>query len=147
MARGRRIVFHRLQHQHVQRALAPNVRRTLDRGQWAEDTQLIIAFDFDGVGAEQVDVEFGIVFEGAPLYSWGVEMQEDETLSPGDFPHVTSGVAAWNTKEASTNSEGRLLYLGATVWYRSVASRGYRTRLRTSFEGIIFKNPQYFVGE
>lgn len=123
-----------------------NVQRTLDRGQWADETQLIIALDFDGVGAQQVDVEFGMVFEGAPLYSWGVELQEGETLWPGDYPHVTSGVAAWDTKEASTIEGGRLLYLGATVWFRSVASRAYRTRLRTSFEGIAFKNPQYFSG-
>lgn len=121
-----------------------NLRRDLDRDQWASEVQLIIAFDFDGVGAQQVDVDFGIVFEGSPLYSWGVELQEDDVLTPGDFPHVTSGVAAWKTKEVTEDKPGTLLYLGATVWYKSVASRAYRTRLRTSFEGTAFRSPQYF---
>lgn len=121
-----------------------NKRQQLDRGQWADQTQLIVAFDFEGIGSDIVDVEFGIVFEGPPVYSWGVEIQEDEILTPGDYPHVTSGVAEWMTKEASTNDQGRLLYLGAKVWFRSVSSRTYRTRLRTSFEGVAFKNPQHF---
>lgn len=124
-----------------------NVRRNLDRGQWAEQTQLVVAFDFDGSGSDTVEVDFGIVFEGAPLYSWGVELADDETLVEDDYPHVSSGVAEWKTKQASENEQSNLLYSGATVWYRSVSSRSYRTRLRTSFEGIAFKNPQYFQEE
>ncbi len=115
-----------------------------DRGQWAEPTQVIISVDFEGVGSETTDVTFGIVFEGPPVYSWGVELQQDETLTPNDFPHVTSGVASWVTKEATTDVRASLLYLGATIWYRSASNRSYRTRLRTSFEGIAFKNPQHF---
>lgn len=123
-----------------------NVRQALDRGQWAEEVQLIVAFDFMGTGAETAEVDFGTVFEGTPLYSWGVELQEGEILTPGDYPHVTSGVQSWITKEASGNTGTTLLYLGATVWFRSASSRAYRTRLRTSFEGIAYKNPQYFAG-
>lgn len=121
-----------------------NIRQALDRGQWADPVQLIVAFDFDGAGSELVDIDFGLVFEGSPLYSWGVELQEDEILTPDDYPHVTSGVSSWKTKQVTEDKPGVLLYLGATVWYRSVSSRTYRTRLRTSFEGIAYKNPQYF---
>lgn len=123
-----------------------NKRQALDRGQWADETQLLIANDFSGAGSQLIDVEFGIVFDGAPLYSWGVELQEDEILTPGDYPHVTSGVSSWVTKQASTNEQSNLLYLGASIWFRTVSSRDYRTRLRMSFEGVAFKNPQYFVG-
>jgi hypothetical protein len=121
-----------------------NVRTQLDRGQWAGTQRLIVTADFVGIGSETFDVTFGTVFEGPPLFTYGVELQEDEVLTEGDYPHCTAGVALWDTKEASTNSAGRLLYLGATVWFRSVTARSYRLRLRMSFEGIMFKNPQYF---
>ena len=122
-----------------------NVRQQFDRVQWAEPVQFVISTDFTGTGAATVDITFNFPFEGPPLFSWGVELQEDEVLTEGDYPHVTSGVAVWTTEEVSENSAGALLYLGATVWYRSVSTRLYNTRLRTAFEGIAYKNPEHFV--
>lgn len=122
-----------------------STKQRLDRNQWADVLQLIIAFDFDGVGSKTQEIEFGMVFEGAPVFSWGVELQEDDELTPNDYPFVTAGVASWVTKTASADERSTLLYLGGTVWYRSVSNRSYRTRLRTSFEGIAYKNPQYLT--
>ena len=121
-----------------------STRHELDRGQWAGEVQMLAGYDFEGSGEQSFDIDFGIIFEGTPYYTWGAELQDDETLTDGDFPHINSGVVSWVTQPASESQFSNLLYSGARVWYSVFSSRSYRTRLRTSFRGIVYKSPEHF---
>ena len=124
-------------------------RQELDRATWADTTQVLLAYDTVGSGTLTTELlEFRTVFEGAPFFAYGVELQPDEILSPSDYPFVTCGIAEWETN--TVDEDGNLLdfpiYLGAYIYINVVSSKQYKLRFRLSFEGIALKNVEYHRG-
>lgn len=114
---------------------------------WAEPTLLVIAYDVQGRGGFQTEnLEFGMPFEGVPLFTYGVELAADERLNHGDFPHVSCGVAKWKT-ETVDRQEVEGLYLGAQMWIRASAIKAYNLRFRFGFEGIAYKAAESWAVE
>ena len=117
-------------------------RQNLDRDTWAGNTLVILSYDTQGVGVIQTGVlDFGIVYEGPPFFSYGVEVQSGQALVSGDFPEVSAGVASWEITEGAMP-----FYLGADLWITVRANSPYRLRFRLSFEGISMRNTEHFRG-
>lgn len=123
--------------------------RQLDRGTWAENTVALMVLDIEGSGEQLTDLlSFGVVFDGPPSFSYGVELIEGQSLVPSDFPFVTCGVSTWETMqfEEATDGRGADYYIGAYLWVNVSSSTQYRLRFRFAFEGVAFKNPGRLTG-
>ncbi len=122
-------------------------RRTkLDRDTWAGTTLAVVSYDTLGVGSFETElIEFGVVYVGEPIFAYGVEAQEGQELIPDDFPFVTCGVKEWEVSNPE-ETQGKQYHLGAFVWISVSAKTAYRLRFRLSFEGIAFRNVEYFRG-
>ena len=123
-------------------------KQEFDRATWANTTQVLLAYDTIGSGELATElIDFKTVFENAPFFSYGVELQPGETLTEGDFPFVTCGISGWNTNLTEEDDPINFpVYLGAYVYINVVSSKQYRLRFRLSFEGIAMKNVEYYRG-
>ncbi len=122
-------------------------RQELDRATWAQPIQVVVAYETEGVGELLTDpIDFGVVFEGAPFFSYGVELVEDQTLVSGDFPFVTCGVNEWVTVEEESDQVLQR-HTGAVVWIRVSSATQYQMRFRLSFEGVAFRNTEFLRGD
>lgn len=122
-------------------------RTELDRETWASPELLIATYDTVGAGVIETElIDFGLVYEGPPFFSYGVEVQPGQALISGDYPEITAGVREWYTTEADADSQADVFYLGAYLWISIKASTAYRLRFRLSFEGISLRNVEYFRG-
>jgi hypothetical protein len=130
----------------------PHIRRAeqgkqLDRDTWAGQSLLIFAYDTVGAGVIETELlDFGIVFEGPPFFTYGAEVQPGETLISGDFPEVTAGVREWHTSEVAVDDRAIPFYLGAYLWINIRSGTAYRLRFRLSFEGTAMRNVEYLRG-
>lgn len=130
----------------------PSIRRAdtakdLDRQTWAGLTTLTFSYDTVGRGIVETELlDFGLVFEGPPFFSYGVETQPGETLVSGDYPEVTLGVKEWHITETEGDSRAIPFYLGAYVWISIGSATSYKLRFRLSFEGIAVRNVEHFRG-
>lgn len=122
-----------------------NRQREVSRTAWAGSNLVLTAWDTIGSGTTLTDlIEFGTIFEGQPFFSFGVELQEDETLVEGDYPFVTLGVQEWQRTEQTTEDDITLrFYTGAVVWIAVTASKSYRLRHRLAFEGTAMRQRQH----
>lgn len=119
--------------------------RETDRNSWAGNNLVVTTWDTIGSGTTQTGgLTFGSVFEGRPFFSYGVELQENETLVDGDYPFTACGVLEWTTTVAA-DERAQLFYTGAVVWIRVDAGTQYRLRFRFAFEGTVIRNRE-FVG-
>lgn len=129
-----------------------NIRRSerqvsLDRDTWAGTSLLIISYDTLGVGTFETELlDFGLVFEDAPFFSYGAELQPGQALTAGDYPIVNCGVKEWETTDIAENARAIPFYLGAYVWINVTANTTYRMRFRLSFEGMTMRNAEHFRG-
>lgn len=120
--------------------------RQLDRNTWAGPSLLVFAYDTVGAGVVNTELlDFGTVFEGPPLFTYGAEMLPGESLVEGDFPEITAGVSEWSTTEG-VDDRAIPFYLGAYLWISIKSSSSYRLRFRLMFEGTAMKNVEYFRG-
>lgn len=121
--------------------------RQLDRDTWAGQSLLVFAYDTIGSGVIETELlDFGMVFEGPPFFSYGAEIHPAESLVDGDFPEVTAGVREWHLNEHVGDSRAQRWYLGAYLWINVRSSTAYRMRFRLSFEGKAVRNVEYFRG-
>ncbi len=127
---------------------AREVTRTrLDRDTWASNSLLIMSYDTTGVGELETELlDFGVVFENPPFFSYGVELVPGGTLVPGAFPSAYCGVKEWKLSEVEGDARAVKFYLGAFLWISIDTSVSYNLRFRLSFEGISFRNVEYFRG-
>lgn len=129
-----------------------NIKQELDRRSWASNTVIVFDYETKGSGTFTTPMlEFGLPFEGPPLFTYGVERHSLQGEFPdGDFPHVSAGVGAWNRLEEDYEDfeEKKLLlpHVGATIWISVKSGQSYRLVFRLAFEGVAYKNPQYFGG-
>lgn len=115
--------------------------RTLDRGTWAENTVVVLTLDVRAPGEQGAhEVAFGTVFEHEPLFTYGVELVEGQTLVARDFPFVSCGVADWTPLQVDPANPEEVYFVGATLWINIVCNTEYRLRFRLGFEGVAFKN-------
>lgn len=120
-------------------------RNRLDQSTWADNRLLILAYDTLGVGEIQTElIDFGLVFEDVPFFSYGVELQPGQALVEGDFPNVMCGVREWQLTEVERDTRAISLYIGAFLWISIASSISYRLRFRLSFEGISMRNVEHF---
>jgi len=106
-----------------------------------------MSYDTTGVGEIETELlDFGVVFESAPFFSYGVELVPGETLVSGSFPAVYCGVKEWKLSEVEGDPRAEKFYLGAFLWISIDTSVSYNLRFRLSFEGISFRNVEYFRG-
>jgi hypothetical protein len=122
--------------------------RVLDRRTWAGATTIVLAYETKGAGTLTTELlDFGLVFEGPPFFTYGVELAQGEILVDGDYPMVSAGIAEWVTKETSdedfAEKQLKLLHTGAYVAINVQTNKSYRLVFRMSFEGIAFKNTQF----
>lgn len=131
-----------------QRVRKADRKQEFDRATWANTTQVILSYDTIGSGELATGLlDFKTVFEGAPFFAYGVELQPGDTLVEGDYPFVTCGIAEWQTNTNVEDDTAKVpLYLGAYVYISVVSSKQYRLRFRLSFEGIAMKNVEYHRG-
>ncbi len=120
-------------------------RNRLDQDTWADNRLLIIAYDTLGVGEIETElIDFGLVFEDVPFFSYGVELQPGQALVEGDFPAVMCGVREWQQTEVEQDTRATPFYIGAFLWISIASSISYRLRFRLSFEGISMRNVEHF---
>jgi hypothetical protein len=130
----------------------PRIRRAeqakqLDRATWAGPTVLIFAYDTIGRGVIETELlDFGLVFEGPPFFSYGAEVQPGQALVAGDYPEITLGVKEWHRSDIEIDSRAVPFYLGAYLWISIQSASTYRLRFRLSFEGTAVRNVEYFRG-
>lgn len=135
----------------MSRAIRAVEIRQLDRVQWAGPVSMIFGYQTQGSGTFLTEeIEFVTAFEGAPFFSYGVELVEGDSLIGGDFPFVTVGVAEWVTQEIteedSIEKKIKPFYLGAKLWISVSSSKAYELAYSLVFEGIVMKNPQFYGG-
>ncbi len=122
-------------------------RTELDRATWSTTQLLIATYDTVGSGVVETElIDFGLVFDGPPFFSYVVEVQPDQQLIPNDFPEITVGVKSWETTDADGDTRSTPFYLGAFLWMSIGANSSYRLRFRLSFEGTTMRNVEYFRG-
>ncbi len=128
------------------RSISKAGRKTrLDQETWAGTTLLFLSYDMTGVGEVETELlDFGLVFEGVPFFSYGVELQPGEVLTPGEFPAVMCGVKEWQLTEVEADTRATPFYLGAYLWISVSSNISYRLRFRLSFEGIAMRNVEHF---
>lgn len=115
----------------------------LDRTTWAQDTQTVFRVNVSGRGSRELDeIEFGLPYQGVPFFSYGVELAPDETLTTGDFPFVSAGVARWKTS-VEPNQVVEPRYLGATIFVNVATKRSYDLVFSFIFEGTAYQNPNF----
>jgi len=102
-------------------------------------------FGTSGSGQFSTEVSFGTAFEGAPFFSFGVALQDDEVVVAGDAPFVSCGVVEWSKADNSENREPGI-YLGGTVWVNVSSAKDYKLTIQFAFEGVALKNLQFFEG-
>jgi hypothetical protein len=107
-----------------------------------------LAYDTIGSGELVTELlDFKTVYEGAPFFAYGVELQPGEVLEAGDYPFVSCGVSEWDTNIVEEDDTIKTpLYLGASIYINVVSSKQYNLRFRLSFEGIALKNVEYHRG-
>lgn len=121
--------------------------REVDRNAWAGNNLVVTSWDTIGSGTTVTpSLTFGAVFEDRPFFSYGVELQENETLATGDYPFTSCGVQEWQTVISETDDRGIPFYSGAIVWIRVSSTQSYRLRFRFAFEGIVIRNREYVGG-
>jgi hypothetical protein len=114
-----------------------------ERSSWAGPHLVLATWDTSGVGSVVTDViNFGTIFEGQPFFAYGVEPQEDQILTAGDYPFTSCGVASW-VRTPPTNDRGESFYIGASIWINVQSNNEYRLRFRFGFEGIAIRNREY----
>jgi hypothetical protein len=91
-------------------------------------------------------IDFGLVFEGPPFFSYGVEVQPGEALVADDYPEITAGVREWQLSEVEIDERATPFYRGAYLWISIQSKSAYRLRFRLSFEGTSMRNVEYFRG-
>ncbi len=117
----------------------------LDQQTWAGTSLLLLSYDTIGVGEIETElIDFGLVFEGAPFFSYGVELQPGETLTEGTFPSVMCGVKEYQLTEVEADTQATSFYIGAFLWIAISSTLSYRLRLRLSFEGVSMRNVEHF---
>lgn len=119
-----------------------NRRRELDRRTWAESSLFVFPVDAADSPTSQVFlIDFLTVFEGQPIFRWGVELRpESKALVSGSYPYMNAGVGLWTETGPEPPEGGVTLYSGATVWVRFGNASGYLYTFRFGFEGTVFKN-------
>jgi hypothetical protein len=118
--------------------------REVDRTGWAGSQLVLTTWDTIGSGTILTDlIPFGTVFEGQPFFSFGVELQEEETLTEADYPFVTCGVQEWQRTAESALQRAERFYTGATIWIAVSSFRQYRLRYRFAFEGTAMRNREH----
>ncbi len=122
-------------------------QQELDRVTWAQPSLLIMSYDTVGTGAFLTEtLAFGMVFEGQPFFSYGVELLPGEILIEGEYPGVMCGVREWNQTENETETTAASnFYIGAALWMEVVTAVSYKLRFRLSFEGIAMRNVEHFL--
>ena len=116
-----------------------------ERRQWAQETQLVYRLNIEGRGELTLDpIKFGLAFQGAPFFWWGVELEVDNTLVEGDFPFVGCGVASWE-KSTVSNEVVEPRYLGANLYVNISSVSEYKMVLTAVFEGVAYQNPAFTV--
>ena len=134
----------------VPRNFYPKVRKNeqrieLDRKTWADTAFLVVAYDTVGTGTFETDlIDFGLVYEDAPFFSYGVELAPDQVLVDDDYPNVSCGVSNWETQTFSTFDGSSTYYVGAYVWLYVDCLTPYNLRFRLAFEGTTMRNVEYF---
>lgn len=127
------------------------IDRGLDRETWADLTAVVFTQEVIGSGATTTaPLYYGLTYEGPPTFTYGVELAEGELLVDRDYPFVSAGVAAHIRKEDDEDyAEKQLLlpHIGATIWISVKSDTSYRLLFRLWFEGVAYKNPQYFGNE
>lgn len=130
----------------------PRIRRAqtskqLDRNAWAGTTLLVFAYDTVGSGVINTELlDFGLVFEGPPFFTYGAEAQPGQALVSGDYPKITAGVREWHFADLELDDRAVPFYLGAYLWISIESTTSYRLRFRLSFEGTAIRNVEYYRG-
>lgn len=121
-------------------------RREVDRSAWAGSQLVFTSWDTIGAGTTLTElIPFGVVFEGQPFFSFGVELQEGETLVAGDYPHVAAGVQEWERTAQTGFAEAERFYTGARVWISVSSSKAYKLRHRLAFEGTVMRHREHIA--
>lgn len=119
--------------------------RELDRNQWSSYTSVVMRYETLGSGSFLTEpIEFGVRFSGPPYVSFGAEMSEVGSLTNGDYPHVTVGVAEWVVKSVNPDATSRGVvpeHIGARLWISVFSEKAYRITHHLVFEGIAMKTP------
>lgn len=127
-----------------------NTRRSreIDRSAWAGDGREVLVWQTQGTGyVVTPEIKFRTVFDGEPFFSYGVELQEGETLAEGDFPFVSAGVAQWGIIRSNvTDDERPVFYTSAVIWIAVDATKEYKLQWRFAFQGTVMRNREH-IGE
>lgn len=114
------------------------LRQERDRVAWAGETQVLMEAERTGSGQRESEtIQFGVVFEGRPFFTWHVELLEG-SLVAGDYPVVNAFVTDWDTTELNDRVT---LFRGARIATVVTASTSYHLGFMLSFVGTAYKGP------
>jgi hypothetical protein len=91
--------------------------------------------EIEGAGESLIEIKFPIRFVESPIFTAGLELRSNASLTWGAFPTWSATVGYWHT-ESVANSK---IYTGATLGV--VIFNAARSLLHYSFEGRSYANP------
>jgi hypothetical protein len=86
-------------------------------------------------GEVVVSVSFPLSFMEKPLFTYGLEMDDNTWIAPGSFPIHSATVIAWETARPADST----LWTGSTLGVVTIGAM--RSILHYSFEGRTFTSP------
>lgn len=115
-----------------------NSRVNAAKGVAAETTRISGEFPFQGAGEGKVDVIFPVMFMEKPIFTFGAEVPDSQTIVSGKYPTISAAVAEWKMLERPPITR---LYYGCSV---IVVVGGYQSQkliVHWSLEGTALMNP------
>lgn len=94
--------------------------------------------EIDGSGEVLVKLRFPVSFMEKPLFTYGFELGENQSVETRAFPMPTAVVVGWDTRLVSSK---QTLYNGATVGIVIMGPSELKMILHYRFAGQSFTNP------
>jgi len=131
----------------AQQPTGVNVRRSLER-RAAEQimagdrtmarVQVESRVDISGSGEVSVEIDFPVVYSAKPIFTFGGELDDNQTAEETNYPVISVMVVRWKTVE---RPEDRTFYVGATVAIVALGKENQRAIAHCLFEGLAFRDP------
>ena len=104
----------------------------------AGPTRISGEFPFQGAGEGKVDVVFPVMFTEKPMFTFGAEIPDGQTIASGAYPTISACVAEWKMLERPPITR---LYYGCSVL---VVVGGYQSQkllVHWNLEATALTNP------
>lgn len=101
-------------------------------------TQVEARVDVRGSGESRVTIDFPVIYSEKPIFTFGGELDLNQTPEETNFPVISVMVLTWDTIE---KSDQRTFYRGCEVGIVCLGKERQRAIAHCVFEGMAFRDP------